>query len=95
MKGFTYLRNVATLKMRTELCTGCGRCREVCPHQVFSVVKNKALIKDINACMECGACAKNCPVDAIHVDSGVGCASGLIQEWLREQNFCKANRGCC
>ena len=29
-------------------------------------------------CMECGACQRNCPVGAIAVDSGVGCATGII-----------------
>lgn len=95
MKGFRYLQNVATLEMQAELCTGCGRCREVCPHQVFSFVEHKARITDGNACMECGACAKNCPEDAIRVEAGVGCASGLIQEWLREQNICRFGKACC
>jgi ferredoxin len=32
--------------------------------------------------MECGACAKNCPVNAITVDTGVGCATAVITGWL-------------
>ena len=95
MKGFRYLQNVATLEMQAELCTGCGRCLEACPHQVFSFVEHKARITDGNACMECGACAKNCPEDAIRVEAGVGCASGLIQEWLREQNICGLEKTSC
>jgi len=95
MKGFSYLQNVATLKLNAEACIGCGRCREVCPHQVFSLAENKAQIIDFNACMECGACAKNCPVAAIRVDAGVGCAAGLITEWLRERNFCSFLKECC
>ena len=86
MKGFRYLRNVVTLVLNSEECIGCSRCLEVCPHHVFSLVENIAQIIDLDACMECGACAKNCPPGAIHVDSGVGCASGLINEWLRERN---------
>ena len=95
MKGFSYLRNVATLNLDTESCIGCGRCLEVCPHQVFSLVEDRARLIDFNACMECGACAKNCPAAAIRVNAGVGCAKGLIHEWLREQHFYRASRECC
>ncbi len=95
MKGFSYLHNVATLELDPETCIGCGRCLEVCPHQVFSLAENKARTIDFDACMECGACARNCPAAAIRVDAGVGCAAGLINEWLREQNFYRVRKECC
>ncbi len=95
MKGFRYLHNVATLELNTEACIGCGRCTEVCPHQVFTVEGGKARVVDFNVCMECGACAKNCAVKAIQVESGVGCATGLINEWLRELHLFKTTDGCC
>ena len=95
MKGFSYLRNVATLDLRPGACIGCGRCLEVCPHQVFSLQGDKALISDGDACMECGACARNCPAAVITVDAGVGCAAGLIAEWLAERNFTLFGKGCC
>ncbi len=95
MKGFRYLKNVATLKLDQPACIGCGRCLEVCPHQVFELIEKKADIRDLDACMECGACALNCPVKAIKVDAGVGCASGMINEWLRERNIKAPGGGCC
>ncbi len=95
MKGFRYLKNVTTLKLDQAACVGCGRCLEVCPHQVFAVTEKKAAIIDRDACMECGACALNCPVKALSVDAGVGCASGMINEWLREHNLAKAGAGGC
>ncbi len=95
MKGFRYLKNVATLEFDRAACTGCGRCLEVCPHGVFAVAEGKARIIDRDACMECGACAKNCAVAAIRVDVGVGCASGLINEWLRERKLSGAGGNCC
>lgn len=95
MKGFRYLDNVATLKLNQETCIGCGRCLEVCPHQVFIIPGTKAVLADRDACMECGACALNCPVKAISVEAGVGCASGMINEWLREHKLTKASRGGC
>lgn len=95
MKGFKYLKNVATLALDTAACIGCGRCAEVCPHQVFAITEKKAHLVELDACMECGACAKNCPVAAIGVDAGVGCATGLINEWLRERNIRVSGGNCC
>jgi ferredoxin len=45
--------------------------------------------------MECGACAMNCPDGAIRVDAGVGCASGLINEWLQERKLRRPGGDCC
>lgn len=95
MKEFRYLENVATLELHRERCTGCGRCVEVCPHQVFTLTGGKAEIVDRDACMECGACSLNCPADALTVDAGVGCASGLINEWLRDRRLRSGGGGCC
>lgn len=96
MFGLRYLKNVATLKLEKNACIGCGRCIEVCPHQVFAIEAGKARIDDRDACMECGACAQNCPVHVISVDAGVGCASGMINEWLREHNIGgTGGSGCC
>jgi NAD-dependent dihydropyrimidine dehydrogenase PreA subunit len=87
MKGFRYLEGVATLALDQAVCIGCGRCLEVCPHQVFEMRDKRARLADRDTCMECGACAGNCPVSAIRVDAGVGCATGLINEWFREKNI--------
>lgn len=73
-----YIPNVVTLQLTGERCIGCGTCAVVCPHGVFSIDGSKARIVDRDACMECGACAKNCPVDAIAVQSGVGCATAIL-----------------
>lgn len=84
MKTMQYLRNVATLKLNTDLCTGCGLCVDVCPHAVFKINNRKAQIIDIDDCMECGACALNCQFGAISVNSGVGCAAGIINGILNK-----------
>jgi ferredoxin len=95
MKGFHYLRNVSTLSLLPERCIGCGRCVEVCPHQVFTLAEKPVRIATPDACMECGACAKNCPVSALEVDAGVGCATGLINEWFQERNRRSPAGACC
>jgi len=77
MPAQKYLRNVVTLRLDSDKCTGCGLCEIVCPHPVFEM-NEKAVIVDKDACMECGACALNCPPGAIEVKSGVGCATAII-----------------
>ncbi len=94
-----YLKNVATLKLDTEKCKGCGMCVNVCPHGVFAMEMEKATITDRDACMECGACDKNCPFTAIEVKTGVGCAAAVINGLLTgTEPSCdcsESSNGCC
>ncbi|MCL2834762.1 MAG: 4Fe-4S dicluster domain-containing protein [Treponema sp.] len=92
-----YLKNVSTLNLLPQKCTGCGKCTEVCPHGVFTIENMKAVIIDKNSCMECGACAKNCPMSVITVNANVGCASGIIAGWLAggEPNCSCGTDKCC
>ena len=83
MENFRYLPGVTTLQLDTAACVGCGMCEIVCPHTVFQVKEKKAEIDDLDGCMECGACAQNCPTGAIRVTPGVGCASYIIQTWIK------------
>lgn len=78
MTEHKYLRGVATLKLDSGNCTGCGKCLEVCPHRVFVPDGKKVRIAQLNSCMECGACQMNCAFAAISVDAGVGCAEAII-----------------
>ncbi len=73
-----YMKNVTTLRYSADVCTGCGRCVEVCPRGVFVMENRKARVTDSNLCMECGACSLNCEFGALQVDAGVGCAAAVI-----------------
>jgi NAD-dependent dihydropyrimidine dehydrogenase PreA subunit len=99
MKRLQYLKNVVTLKLNSDLCTGCGMCTVVCPHAVFEMANGKARIVDIDDCMECGACANNCRFGAVSVRSGVGCAAGILNGILRgTEPSCDCSTGskaCC
>jgi ferredoxin len=98
MAGLRYLKDVVTLKLDAEKCTGCGLCATVCPHGVFIVENRKARIADRDACMECGACAKNCAFGAIAVRAGVGCATAIINGAIRGTSpdcGCSGGSSCC
>lgn len=73
-----YLENVVTLQLDVRACNGCGMCVSVCPHAVFEIKERKAVIVDRDACIECGACAINCPLNAVRVQTGAGCATGVL-----------------
>jgi len=91
-----YLTNVTTLALNDDKCVGCGICEAVCPHGVFEMSEGKALLVDRDSCMECGACALNCPVDALAVESGVGCAAAFIYGWLAGgEPSISDNKKCC
>ena len=52
------------LRVRKELCVGCGICRENCPQEAVSVQYGKAWI-DRTRCNRCGICLDVCPQGAI------------------------------
>ena len=79
----TYLRNGETLRLDRARCRGCGRCIDVCPHEVLALEEGRAIIRRSSSCMECGACMKNCESGAITVRAGVGCAAAVISGMLR------------
>ena len=76
-----------TLRYYPDRCINCRRCTQVCPHGVFDEGESIAVLARPGACMECGACALNCPVQAIEVQSGVGCASAMISAALRGKDM--------
>lgn len=90
-----------TLQFHEEKCINCKRCTEVCPHGVFAKGENHVTLVQPARCMECGACALNCPVQAIEVESGVGCAWAMISAALRGKDMdsgecsCGGDAGSC
>jgi NAD-dependent dihydropyrimidine dehydrogenase PreA subunit len=89
-----------SLRYSPERCINCKRCTQVCPHGVFAEGAEHAELDHPGACMECGACAGNCPVQAIEVQSGVGCAWAMIGAALRGKDMdtecsCGGDDGTC
>ena len=95
MRSLRYLEDVVTLSLNADACVGCGMCTLVCPHGVLAMEGRKAAIVDLDGCMECGACATNCPGEALTVTPGVGCASYIIQVWLKGKENASCGGPCC
>ncbi len=76
-----------TLNLNPDRCINCKHCLQVCPHAVFAEGKDHVDLARPASCMECGACALNCPVQAITVQSGVGCAWAMIRAALRGKDM--------
>jgi len=97
MRQLIYLKDVVTLKLDEEKCTGCGMCLEVCPHAVLKMNGGRVEVRDRDACMECGACSRNCPFEAVSVQTGVGCAAAVINTMLGRTDAtccCVVESGC-
>ena len=52
------------IRVKKDLCVGCGLCATNCPEQAISVISGQAEI-DENRCRECYTCIKVCPQGAI------------------------------
>jgi len=89
-----YLNNVVTLELNIEACNGCGMCITVCPRAVFALKDRQAAIADRDACIECGACAINCPTSAIRVQTGAGCAAGVLLSAIGIDSCCGSGSSC-
>ncbi len=52
-----------------DLCSGCGKCVEVCPTNVLALnAQARPLIADQGACQTCFMCELYCVSDALYVD---------------------------
>jgi len=58
------LKENLVLRVREDLCLGCGLCAETCPQQAISLQSGQAQI-DQNRCNHCGLCLDVCPQGAI------------------------------
>lgn len=94
MMKHQYLKNVVTLNFNQDLCTGCSRCIEVCPHAVFERHNKKVRIIARDNCIECGACMMNCSEGALNVRAGVGYATAIIFSYF-SKNKGEISCTCC
>jgi len=57
------------IEVDNALCTGCGRCVEICPDKVLKMQNGTLVIENALNCSLCESCMEVCDVGAINVDS--------------------------
>jgi uncharacterized Fe-S center protein len=66
---------VVGLEIDQSKCTGCGKCKTVCPHDLPEIIEGKAH-NTSPLCMRCPLCKSECPMEAIR--------------FVNQENICKA-----
>jgi NADH-quinone oxidoreductase subunit F len=56
-----------TYRIIEDKCTGCGKCKRVCPSGAITGEKKELHTIDPEKCIRCGACISECKFDAIEV----------------------------
>lgn len=55
-----------SIRVDSETCTGCGKCRDVCPGSLlYEAPSGKTMSRFPRDCWGCTACAKECAFGAI------------------------------
>jgi NADH:ubiquinone oxidoreductase subunit F (NADH-binding)/(2Fe-2S) ferredoxin/NAD-dependent dihydropyrimidine dehydrogenase PreA subunit len=60
-------RALISFHVDAEKCTGCGRCKVVCPQKAVSGEKKEVHTIDQNLCIQCGICKGECKFDSIYI----------------------------
>ncbi|MFQ5836266.1 MAG: 4Fe-4S binding protein [Candidatus Bathyarchaeia archaeon] len=62
------LVDLVTAIVDENICTGCGKCIDVCPYKAIETDVVKDIVKVIEVkCKGCGSCSATCPVGAMQV----------------------------
>lgn len=55
-----------SIRIQHESCTGCGKCRQVCPGNLLAAnAEGKTVIRRPKDCWGCTSCVKECQYQAI------------------------------
>jgi NADH:ubiquinone oxidoreductase subunit F (NADH-binding)/Pyruvate/2-oxoacid:ferredoxin oxidoreductase delta subunit len=57
-----------TLRIREDICTGCGACAKICPVEAISGEKKQPHSINADTCIRCKLCLSRCPEEAIYAE---------------------------
>lgn len=81
------------LKLETEICTGCGRCENICSENAIHLENGKITEIDRTKCNMCGKCVSACYMDAIDTFGKEYSVDELMEIILRDKDYFDATGG--
>ncbi|MDO5537136.1 MAG: glycyl-radical enzyme activating protein, partial [Desulfovibrionaceae bacterium] len=69
-----------------NLCTGCGRCLDVCPSGAVRR-ENSLFVRDFSRCAGCGRCAEVCPSGAASMSGREMTVDDIMRAVRRDASF--------
>jgi len=88
----------AVATVNTDICIGCGRCREACEFHAIEIIKDERAVpvSQVNEvlCQGCGACAVVCPTGAMSIrhftdEQILSMVNALVEAWCRWCSGCR------
>lgn len=79
------------LKIKEEVCIGCGICESSCPFAAIEMVNELPVIGD--TCTLCGACVESCSVEAMSIEVAESSGVSDISDWQGIFVYCEYRAG--
>lgn len=76
----------------SRLCSGCGKCADVCNRNAVHIVDGKSLINR-SMCISCGRCTAKCPNGAIKISGRKISCNELFEAVMRDNDYYQASGG--
>ena len=74
-----------------KLCTGCGKCANVCPNGCHTFDKVRTF--DRTKCTSCGLCTKVCLTNALRLAGRYAASEEIIQEVIKDKVYFEESEG--
>ncbi|MBC7128106.1 MAG: 4Fe-4S binding protein [Thermoplasmatales archaeon] len=65
IKKFESSTGEIVIEIDYSKCNGAAKCVEVCPVGIYELKDGKAVVNNVDDCIECCACVESCPNNAI------------------------------